>query len=839
MFVFPAFDKNYKHRKRNHICCRECRAKRTRCRILNSDYEMLGCDNCRERGVPCTLQKKRTKQDNILRGLASFKVEPPSIENDVSFPATVPVNDGIRPATPLSTEKVHFKTEEHETKAVQHVMAFENPHKPPSSDFPDFPPTARTLLEHRSSTGDLWHRTPPQVPVVPQEPYVPSIESIDGIIERIDWRYLKRHFNFNVKVQGKRFFFGKIPSRKVDKALQVNLEIMLKQHFTKTKKLKADNALHFKFLLAMHAFTLNTPGFCVISEADLVKLFEVYFYKVNSVFPVVFEREFWEQYKHDSIPSVVMYAVVLVAARDLLAQPILKRSFVDQLLPFEKQLVRFLSDLDMKIRQLLIFLPEIGDTEKLGRLVTNLLLTLSFKHNQFGNEQSSHDLADAVSCAYSLLIHHEFFHVRLVKEHALQKSAYLKHLWWVIFIFDRYNAVLNGKATFIKRGDFNIQIPQDKPHLKKLVLLAYALEDTLMTVFRPPRTGPGTPVELDTLDGDPKFDAEKIVADEEALQRDKEWIKNTFEEYRNFDSGNEWLLSAVPVAKYRDRKVEFLERLIRSQIVLTLRTGQIKFSDDSHNLEGFGIELSDLIMSIIKIFKDGRGHEMMMNIPIVPLMILVAFSIPLSARIRIVSKVKTEGHQSLKFSEIAHVGELSVAYLDELEAFAPSWWFVNEVVKSIEKLNHRMASDLDGEQPAPKKPTRSRKGLATVAGGGGDDLETTDLPPNLSVTSPGFYDEVIKKEVSDFDEEDDEDDISEDLSGAQQIAPQSERMLVPPIMLHAFEKKEDDKSEHSFAGPWNDIFFDVGQFAELITETGLLPHLDIFSDDPQYSYPFS
>lgn len=125
----------------------------------------------------------------------------------------------------------------------------------------------------------------------------------------------------------------------------------------------------------------------------------------------------------------MLYAVVLNAARDELAEPILKRSFINQEEDFSKNHISFLNKLDKKIRQLLIFLPELGDTEKLVRLVTQVLLAHCFKYNKFGSEQSSGDIIDCIGYSYSLVILQDFFHKKIVQTGAAKKSAYLRRLW--------------------------------------------------------------------------------------------------------------------------------------------------------------------------------------------------------------------------------------------------------------------------------------------------------------------------------------------------------------------------------------------------------------------------
>ena len=56
MYVFPAFDDNYKTRKRVYRCCERCRDKRIKCKI--SSLEALGCDSCKKSSTLCSLVKK-------------------------------------------------------------------------------------------------------------------------------------------------------------------------------------------------------------------------------------------------------------------------------------------------------------------------------------------------------------------------------------------------------------------------------------------------------------------------------------------------------------------------------------------------------------------------------------------------------------------------------------------------------------------------------------------------------------------------------------------------------------------------------------------------------------
>ncbi|GMG19729.1 unnamed protein product [Ambrosiozyma monospora] len=54
MFVFPAFDNNFKKRKRTFKCCAHCRLKRVKCELIE-DFEVNGCKTCKMYNVVCSL----------------------------------------------------------------------------------------------------------------------------------------------------------------------------------------------------------------------------------------------------------------------------------------------------------------------------------------------------------------------------------------------------------------------------------------------------------------------------------------------------------------------------------------------------------------------------------------------------------------------------------------------------------------------------------------------------------------------------------------------------------------------------------------------------------------
>lgn len=879
MFVFPAFNQNYKTRKRAFRCCRQCRTKRVRCIVLDANYETHGCDNCRSMGALCDLAvpgkddgEPRTASGASL-GLSTpgasltaprrtrakeerkraREATPPALPKMVALSrslyaaplearALIESNYNIVPPLVLNARAFALDSPQPDLFADKIVVAAVKIEDKELDSAHLLLQMLDVAVNGMSPSDGVLHDAVDDVPAADRRA-VP--DDVDSYIDTVDWRFLKVHFDFNTTVRQSRFYFSKAVSRRERfmKVAETTTERVAKKLGTRSSYLTLSNSPHFKFLLSIHAFTLNTPGFFEISDADLVRMYEIYFYKLNSVFPIVFEAEFWELYKRNKIPNIIAYAVVLNTARDELADPILARSFVDKT-NFKKNRLRFLNDLEMKIRQLLIFLPELGDTEKLARLITQLLLSLSFKFNKYGNEQSSSDVGDCVSYAYSLLIHQEFFHVRIAKEGASRKSEYLKKLWWIIFIFDRLNAVMNGKAMYIKRLDFNINRPTDAPHLNQLVELAYVLDDTLIAVFRPTRRVGAKEViaPLDSLEGDPEFRPSQFIEEELQVLDNVAEMKRLLTDYRNHESDCKGHLPAFLVEKYRERMVYFIVRLVHHQIILILRTGQIKYSEDSPQLDDFSIGLVEKLFGIFDTLKDGRNHQLVMSAPLIPLLILATYSVPVTARLRMLTKLKNKDFSGYDEERLKRITRLAQAYHKELKVFAEKWWFINEVVESIETFSRRA----EGSEGADKDINRAKLSITALTNS--DDVENV-LPSLLSITSPVFFDDAAEAES---DTEGEKKILENTIMPLEELV--SDKVLEPPMMfnplvdffsttedlaLRAFEVRtancdeNQPMSSRESVSSSDDVVFDVAHFAELVSnETSFVPNvMDMFSQN--------
>lgn len=252
----------------------------------------------------------------------------------------------------------------------------------------------------------------------------------------------------------------------------------LKEHFNFNANVAPDsdslhiqNAALIQFLLGIDAFRLG------IDPKPTRELIDLYFFKINSIFPILFEQDFRTNFDRGELSSILLYAVVLAIARDEMSERIFIANNVFTRERFDLQLHTFCDNLMLKMRMVLMVVPGLS---KLSRLACHLLLALHHQFKQTGTEQSSQDLAIAINHAVSMGLHcttPDTLHLS-DRDHTCcatpQKVAYMRNLWWICFIFDRFNCVVNKMPLYINSEDFNIDKPTDA-HLLKLVELASAL----------------------------------------------------------------------------------------------------------------------------------------------------------------------------------------------------------------------------------------------------------------------------------------------------------------------------------------------------------------------------
>lgn len=599
MFVFPAFNKNYKTRKRTFQCCLNCRIKRVKCDIQNPDYEAVGCANCRKQKWQCDLVKEQPrKKRSIDKQSTAAPVPPPSHPSLISSQTSLGRSSG---ALPKAEGKIlpqflkttfGFNVSGHDSSSQYQYVFHDHPKAIINQDNID------RLVYHESGV------------------YIDLAASNKGgpILYKV------------------RTFSG------------MDMDLYIRDPRT------------YQYLAAIHAFTLSSPEF-QFSQADEHQLVELYFRKFNLVFPIVHAQRFWDDYHEGKAQTILVYAMVLVISRDNLAQPILRRVF-DRSLgrtlsedEYNDHFVLFMTDLEQKIRQVLMVLPQLGDIDKLTKLVVHLLLSQHFKFDRLGNEHSSHDFTAALNLAGSLAIQ--------MKPHrpiSREKETYANNLWWICYVFDRLNAVVNCRFVFIRHDDFNVELPYNNPQLMKLVQLAVTFEKMLFAFFQP-------------FDNSHRRDDSKETR--EKLFDIEEFQRIEFE----LCAQERAQAAADPAAKlgfeagdYIENSIDFLRRMMNNVVIIASQKS--RYDDPrypNHIIDGHALQASlNILFYLNRIHADN-----LMNIPLVCWCITVAMSCLLKRHAK--EALRTER------TPLPPVDYTLQDYLDTLERFSSKWWVLDEI----------------------------------------------------------------------------------------------------------------------------------------------------------------
>lgn len=654
MFVFPALDSNFKSRKRTFRCCKACRSKRTKCDITGVNFEVEGCANCRKHGWPCTFIKADTTQGEPPSHLESpkeTKIRDEMVPLDMR---EIKIRDDTVPLDMREVnihylkEKFNFNTSAlHSDSAYQYVY-----HEHPVA-----------IISANADDNTVWHQS--------------------GVFVDLD-----PNNSNSYKVQG----FG---GRQITNYIA--------------------NRNTYKFLLLIHAFTLSSPEFDFTAD-EITTLVKTYFFKINSVFPIVHEKRFWTDYHANRPNSCMMYAMVLAILRDKMVESLLKQVFLrskNQLSGFQRTLqeysnaefagdfTNFLDELETKIRQINLILPKLGDVDKLTKLVVQLLLSMHYRSDRLGNEQSSHDLTAALNLGFSLAIHMKPVDGRISKE----KEEYCKNLWWCCFIFDRFNAVTNCRCLFMRHEDFNIDLPYSNLNLLRMVQLARVFENMLVAVYRPFDN-----IHMKNLNNDVKSRLEIFNVDEfrnfEFDFCDKEIASGTSVYLPSPNTDN--LQRDLP--NYVSNITKLMTRVVNNLVVLVSQ--KIRFENPAiDNL----IPRKAMIKAAANIlwYIKQMDEELVINIPL----ITWALSLTMAAYLKVRAKSIMNGKPLLELEDIIPQYLLE-DFLSELEKYKSKWWIVQEIVNLTNdfiaklELSSKKVADNEFALP-PSKRIKVEPGIET------------------------------------------------------------------------------------------------------------------------------
>lgn len=457
----------------------------------------------------------------------------------------------------------------------------------------------------------------------------------------------------------------------------------------------------YNYLVLIHAFTLSSPEFD-LTAYETTRLLQIYFFKINSIFPIVHEKRFWDDYHSNKAQNIIIYSMVLLILRDKLAEPLLKDMFLRcknklentnrleiTTEEFDEDLVSFMRDLDTKIRQINLVLPELGDVDKLTRLVVSLLLSLNYRFDRLGNEQSSHDVTAALNLALSLAIHmkptnHENF--------TQERIEYSANLWWVCFVFDRFNAISNCRSIFVKHEDFNVDFPYSNIHLLRMVQLARAFEHMLTATYRPYNN-----IHMSDLNNDLQ-NRLKIFNVDEFQKLEFDFCD------KEIASGNP-VFATVPnphdlgnLLFYLSNSSHFMTRLINNTAIMIAQ--KMRFDDPSVPKdipERVVLKAAANVLWYVHQMDDAWK----LNFPLITWSLLLAMASHMKRR----AKLQLEGTR-MELDAATPKYEVE-DFLMELEKYAGTWWIVDEVCNLsrdfMDKVTRTQKRKCNGASLPPKR----------------------------------------------------------------------------------------------------------------------------------------
>ncbi|CAK7903459.1 hypothetical protein CAAN1_09S02388 [[Candida] anglica] len=842
MYVFPAFDSNYKTRKRTFKCCRVCRTKRLRCTISSSDYETVGCDNCQKSNIFCDLivskpsnsnQSQGTPINNPKGATSSLHTIPPPIQTHPRLSPPTQASSAPRPIeysgssssslpvagakVPIPTPLVNVddyggfpkypSTTNLDPNIIPGVGSLPNTNIPNSNfNINAYPYNTRDRVPLNAGQSQQHHINPRDYPtnydvsnqmihnpyetaiapkyIVPPDSIIPytnvaehsypnpipnpslGIPSYDTSIPdttsprviannppmldtiKITPESLKREFGFNTSNKIQRPNLNEDQEKKeVIRSPSINIQspnIPVQQPPSSTPSNYIRNIQMYRFLLSIDAFRLG------LDDKTTKELAQLYFFKINSVFPIIYEDDFWKDFSKGLVPNIILYATIVVIARDKLAEQIFINNGVFQSSTFQVELETFYNNLILKIRQLLLVLPELGDDNKLARFICQLLLTLHFNFNKYGNEQSSHDLTDCINYAFSLGIHLKYGTINrptqgnetIVSVDTPEKIKYLYNLWWIILIFDRMNAILNSKAIFIKNEDYNVDESKDETILR-LIKISKSIENMLTELYSPSNVSTrekGTiPTEHVTF-----YENEFKIHDQ-----DFDTKFNVFKSKTVIDH-QESFLPKLSKSDYQDNIHYLLERLINNVIILARIKSHVegKFKAKPNDIYPEAVTSAVNTLTYIQYFED---HEALINIPVIPTILSLTLSVFLKYKARGIatrandSTCKTSARWNNK--TINYFNFFVERSLRELAKFASKWWFVGQVIQESralsEKLDAKLTFTPQGNSSKRRKyntkQTRDKLKIQSLLSDEGVMATNPIQPTFITISSPTYY----------------------------------------------------------------------------------------------------
>lgn len=410
----------------------------------------------------------------------------------------------------------------------------------------------------------------------------------------------------------------------------------------------------YESLRYLNAFTLSDPKFPITPQQE-VQLLQIYFSRINSVFPIVKEDLFWKNYNQRRCSSVLVFAMVLVTLRDATAEPIISAIIGSD--RFLEKLDGVISRLDRKIRQIIYVLPELGDDDRLTQVLVYALLCLSFRPFKFGNEQSSQDLFSAIGLANTLLIHMESNHKKLIKSGKEEFLKYYRSLWYTLYVLDVFNGIICLKIFLIKKEDFDLQKPEDHEVLTPLINCCERLQEVVFLIYQPMSS----------------FSIERLNSIESETQVELEKLRHVDVSPLNYSRAQIHIFKVCLFG---------LQQAIIQNINLRRTDRMYEFSD-------VYMSICSYILELVNHLGESSQQDLILQVPVMPSVFSVFLSIMLKYKVKIIYLTelkRLDGRSDLNEQKINLVSQFLMGYYDFFKQCFDKWWFVNEILDNIKKL---------------------------------------------------------------------------------------------------------------------------------------------------------
>lgn len=511
-------------------------------------------------------------------------------------------------------------------------------------------------------------------------------------IRKFNDKYLKEHFGFNITTKEFSHPFSYLfighpqaimeEASKTDSRLYHESGVLVKSRPTTQKKEIPEedhikNYKYFNFLLSINAFTLSTPEY-PFDKSEIDQLLHIYFTKLNSMLPILNEKQVLKAYNLGKLPSIILYGIVLAVLRDKLAEPILKAVMIrgkqqmnqditdltmDQ---FIEEFTTFVTDLDFKIRQILLVLAQLGDDDRYVRLVVHILLSYHFGYERMAEERNSHDVAEAIEYVFAT-----GFHMKATTP--TNKSSEISTVFWCCYFMDRVTGIVASRATLIKKEDFNMELPYHNMSLMKLIQLARSLENVMFTMYQPF----GNDLQGNNMTRYKRIDADYFQKVEfDILSQDRQ------KRVCPFDRSN-----------YESCQFHFITRMINNFMVILCQKQKYDTPEiDNRIPDDITLEASS---NILWYYRQMHKDDML-NIPMMFTFVSIAMACALKRKANLLLKGKEEEPR---------FGYVFEDYITALDEYSPYWLYVRNICKVTR--NFLAELELKSATRKRKKPKKS------------------------------------------------------------------------------------------------------------------------------------